>query len=485
MPNIATSYSSNNSNIVYGANGGNQSKGERTSNGHSNADSDSPTTPSSNGGSRRSSIADIPKAFLSSFRRVSISGPPSMPCAANGSNGSGNSGNSGAQASGLLSAGADETDRRRSDQSDSSEKASWLGEKPLITMAVPKAPPQDPSVLSHRPPLKSILKRRPSDLNVNALGGPGMVTSAALAGVGVSKTANNAGDAAGTIANDATSVPLDGAPRRLSALASEDIHPMATPDMDFDTIRLLASSADHRARLVTNSPPPSRPHDADHPVSPVAPAEVPGDMDGRALMGGAGSPPPGGKSNNNDNSNSLAGAEKTAGRLSQGAAIPPDFTPGMQSNLQKGRGTERAQGAVGPDDMSQDELLTHQMLTLSARAQGLAQQYYSPGTDSEAAIQGGLGGGHGLGVGGGHGGLMVPGSGGQQVGPKRRSINFLDRIEIIPAYRKADYNRSSDKHATFRILTPDLKSEIRDELNTYKMREMAVHVESMGNTAFH
>ncbi|CAO3570311.1 unnamed protein product [Mortierella alpina] len=485
--NIATSYnSSNNSNIVYGPNGGHQPKGERTSNGPSSPDSDSPTSPpNSNGGSRRSSIADIPKALFSSLRRVSLSGPPSMTGPVNSSS------NSGAQASGLLSAGADETDRRRSDQSDSSEKASWLGEKPLITMAVPKAPPQkDPSV----PPPKSILKKRPSDLNVNASGGSGMVTSAALAGIGGSKAANEADHAAGTATNDVRPVPPHGGPpRRLSALESEDIHPMATPDMDLDTIKLLTSSADHRARLVTNSPPPSRPHDTDHPVSPVAPAEVLAKLDGRALMGGAGSPPPGGKSNNNDDNsnNSSAGAEKTAGRPLQGAAIPPDFTPGMQSNLHKDRGGERPQGAVGPDEMSQDELLTHQMLTFSARAQGLAQQYYGSGSGGQGAIQGGLGGGHSLDVGGGHGGLMVPGSGsgsgsgGQQGGAKRRSINFLDRIEIIPAYRKADYNRSSDKHATFRILTPDLKSEIRDELNTYKMREMAVHVESMGNTAFH
>ncbi|OAQ31706.1 hypothetical protein K457DRAFT_51665, partial [Linnemannia elongata AG-77] len=65
-----------------------------------------------------------------------------------------------------------------------------------------------------------------------------------------------------------------------------------------------------------------------------------------------------------------------------------------------------------------------------------------------------------------------------------RTIGFTDTIEIIPAHRKTEYNRRSDKYATFKNLTPDLKSEIRDELNTYKMREMAVHVESMGNTAF-
>ncbi|KAG0228463.1 hypothetical protein BGW42_002209 [Actinomortierella wolfii] len=66
-----------------------------------------------------------------------------------------------------------------------------------------------------------------------------------------------------------------------------------------------------------------------------------------------------------------------------------------------------------------------------------------------------------------------------------RRIGFLSTVEIIPAHRKSDYNRRSDKNATFRILTPDMKGEIRDELNAYKMREMAVHVQSMGNTAFH
>ncbi|KAG0327276.1 hypothetical protein BGZ99_008037 [Dissophora globulifera] len=66
-----------------------------------------------------------------------------------------------------------------------------------------------------------------------------------------------------------------------------------------------------------------------------------------------------------------------------------------------------------------------------------------------------------------------------------RRISFVDTIEIIPAYRRSEYNRRSDKYATFKVLTPDLKTEIRDELNNYKMREMAVHVQSMGNTAFH
>ncbi|KAG0249825.1 hypothetical protein BG011_008911 [Mortierella polycephala] len=67
----------------------------------------------------------------------------------------------------------------------------------------------------------------------------------------------------------------------------------------------------------------------------------------------------------------------------------------------------------------------------------------------------------------------------------RKTLSFMDTIEIIPAHRKSEYNRRSDKDATFRILTPDLKTEIRDELNTFKMSEMTVHVESMKYTTFH
>ncbi|KAF9430896.1 hypothetical protein BGZ76_000667 [Entomortierella beljakovae] len=68
---------------------------------------------------------------------------------------------------------------------------------------------------------------------------------------------------------------------------------------------------------------------------------------------------------------------------------------------------------------------------------------------------------------------------------RRKSISFTDTIEVIPVHRKSEYNRRSDRNATFRILTPDLKVHIREELNNYKLREMAVHVRSMSNTAFH
>ncbi|KAF9163329.1 hypothetical protein BGX21_011283 [Mortierella sp. AD011] len=71
------------------------------------------------------------------------------------------------------------------------------------------------------------------------------------------------------------------------------------------------------------------------------------------------------------------------------------------------------------------------------------------------------------------------------VDSKKKSIRFNDTVEIIPVHRKSEYNRRSDRNATFRVLTPNLRAFIRDELNDYKMREMAVHIRSMGNTAFH
>ncbi|KAF9952468.1 hypothetical protein BGZ65_005238, partial [Modicella reniformis] len=66
-----------------------------------------------------------------------------------------------------------------------------------------------------------------------------------------------------------------------------------------------------------------------------------------------------------------------------------------------------------------------------------------------------------------------------------KMTTFNETIEIIPTYRKSEYNRRSDKNATFKILNPDMKVEIKNELNNFKMKEMAVHIESMGNTSFH
>lgn len=65
------------------------------------------------------------------------------------------------------------------------------------------------------------------------------------------------------------------------------------------------------------------------------------------------------------------------------------------------------------------------------------------------------------------------------------SINFNETVEILPTFRRSEYNRRPDTNATFRKLTPKLKMEIREELNTYKKHEMPVHESSLRNTCFH
>jgi hypothetical protein len=329
---------------------------------------------------------------------------------------------------------------------------------PKITLAVPKAPPQNPHF--SRPPPKSILKKRPTEADpaTPAVTG-GTAASSEFASESVSTTAAAAGAAAAANANSGQHAgSID------QTLISETVHPMATADMDVADINLLTPT-DHRARLLTHSPTPTHPQQ--HLVNNIGKNPM--------LVGGAGSPIP---SNNSDSVSSNNKVEQQSSstsssqpQLSQGAALPPDFTPGVQSNSSKDRGGERGQGSVG-DYMSQDELLTQQMIGISSRAQDLANQYYgSNSINNQTSTNSNL--------------APIASTAAACAGGKRRSINFRETIEIIPAYRKSDYNRASDKHATFKILTPDMKSEIRDELNTYKMREMAVHVDSMANTAFH
>ncbi|KAF9321963.1 hypothetical protein BG003_009281 [Podila horticola] len=194
--------------------------------------------------------------------------------------------------------------------------------------------------------------------------------------------------------------------------------------------------------------------------------------------------------------------------MSHGAAFPPDFTPGVQSNSYQDRGGERSQGENF--DQSYDPFPPQQYFYGGGSVEHSQQQQqgnvfsyqssqYSeegPFASSDIAVMldqegdghdyGQVESGQSISVGG-YGPTNGMGSSGvlSENGMNRRSINFLDTIEIIPAHRKSDYNRRSDKNATFKILTADMKSEIREELNSYKMREMAVHIDSMGNTAFH
>ncbi|KAI9221970.1 hypothetical protein BC828DRAFT_414424 [Blastocladiella britannica] len=66
-----------------------------------------------------------------------------------------------------------------------------------------------------------------------------------------------------------------------------------------------------------------------------------------------------------------------------------------------------------------------------------------------------------------------------------RVLKFVESVEVLPTFRKTEYNRRPDSNSTFRKLTPKLKMEIREELNTFKKTEMPVHSDSASNTAFH
>ncbi|KAG0035356.1 hypothetical protein BGZ81_008954 [Podila clonocystis] len=193
--------------------------------------------------------------------------------------------------------------------------------------------------------------------------------------------------------------------------------------------------------------------------------------------------------------------------VSHGAAFPPDFTPGVQSNSYQDRGGERSQGEImsHPHESfpPQQYFYGGGSAENSQQQQGNVFRYQNPQTSLDGPFAssksmvlsdqedlghdyGQVESGRSISVGG-YGPTNGMGNSGvlSGNGMNRRCINFLDTIEIIPAHRKSDYNRRSDKNATFKILTADMKSEIREELNSYKMREMAVHIESMGNTAFH
>jgi hypothetical protein len=69
---------------------------------------------------------------------------------------------------------------------------------------------------------------------------------------------------------------------------------------------------------------------------------------------------------------------------------------------------------------------------------------------------------------------------------------FAETVEVLPTFMKTEYNRKPDAGATFKNLTPQMKVEIREELNSYKKTEMAVHGDSIillilgvENTCFH
>lgn len=53
-------------------------------------------------------------------------------------------------------------------------------------------------------------------------------------------------------------------------------------------------------------------------------------------------------------------------------------------------------------------------------------------------------------------------------------LNFSEVVEVLPTFRKSEYNRKPDTNATFKKLTPQMKVQIREELNSFKKTEMPV-----------
>lgn len=67
-----------------------------------------------------------------------------------------------------------------------------------------------------------------------------------------------------------------------------------------------------------------------------------------------------------------------------------------------------------------------------------------------------------------------------------KSIQFKDDdTRIIETHSKVYYNRKPGNDLTFKKLTPQLRDEIRSELNQFKKYEMSVHEDSTHHTVFH
>ncbi|KAF9111988.1 hypothetical protein BGX27_004169 [Mortierella sp. AM989] len=413
----------------------------RSHSGSGSSNSGKQTTPSS---SHRSSLADHTRSLISSLRRASFVDPPP-------SNNTGNhvamaaataavsasiaaamgTSPKAANGSNYSSGGEDFDDDAGPDNYYASVDRGWIGENRYVTMAIPKAPPMEPLALSKRPPPKSILKKRSSDTNANSTGNTFTIVAPTPSIAGASSTAP-------------------------SIFESGNVHPMAAVDENSQDNAPFTLPTERRAKLVTNSPPPNHPQQQlpsptfdypdNEPLNPLD--ETPNDR------------------SKQDSSNlSVSESDDTNGKVQdsyttqKGVSTPSEYKPGMQSNSSRNR---------GDDDISQAEMLNNEMMNVGARAQDHARRYYGGSSDDRRCRA----------VASNDSGEMAPGQ-------RKRSIGFKDRIEIIPAHRKADYNRQSDMNVTFRLLTPDMRSDIRDELNTYKMREMAVHIDSMNNTAFH
>ncbi|ORZ27698.1 hypothetical protein BCR41DRAFT_383440 [Lobosporangium transversale] len=198
---------------------------------------------------------------------------------------------------------------------------------------------------------------------------------------------------------------------------------------------------------------------------------------------------------------------------SQDVTIQPDYIPGIQSNVYDSRGGERPQGMVdsypaGADDcetnMQQQE--QQSMTPFNVRANNLSMQYqpnpYSSDlspqqqqclSDQQNSVVDSMSNSNHSATtmrreraayiyssnGHNYNDLFgAPKYQNQSQGQNhrqrdgRKEVKFMDIVEFIPAHRNAEYNRRADENATFKKLTTAMKSEIKDELNSYKMKEM-------------
>ncbi|KAF9976106.1 hypothetical protein BGZ73_009143 [Actinomortierella ambigua] len=510
---------------------------------------DSP--PGSQGSSRRSSLADIPK-FLSSLRRGSASTgsdssqpptgsyqPPARVsgfmarnsiCEENFLGGRGGS----SLRDGDLAFGPSSPEEEYNSEGHEEDDAEYnavfqgdddptLGPNVVARLATLKPPPKD--VYSQGRPPKSILKK-------GCITAPGAINSSTAGGTGQAKNG---------VLNKKTG------PNTGNSLSSASVHPMAN-DLGPNS---WPPAVSHRANLVTRSPVPNHQQQQQH-IQQFQKAhnchtslKLPEALSAATFhhQQQQEHTPPGffHHSSANDSTHPLdnnawnAPWSSASSHQGHGAAIPADIRGGGKEGAIApcDRGGEPSQGDV-------EVQVTGPMARLHLRPQGMGDPYAPPTmngdvqmnsgkpendcklvvmvvdpdnhvtarTTSQAQASGGaylqsapstaiMGGGGQSGV------YSAPpatiGARGSVISSQYQSkaaaaaaaaaaarrIGFLSTVEIIPAHRKSEYNRRSDKNATFKILTPDMKGEIRDELNAYKMREMAVHVESMGNTAFH
>jgi hypothetical protein len=61
---------------------------------------------------------------------------------------------------------------------------------------------------------------------------------------------------------------------------------------------------------------------------------------------------------------------------------------------------------------------------------------------------------------------------------QEKKILFAETVEVLPTFRKSEYNRKPDAMSTFKNLTQQMKVDIREELNNFKKEEMEIHPES-------